>query len=199
MKMRLILGTLVLLSAGLITHAAVQDDGGEAEMMKRWMEYMTPGDPHARLATGVGEWTFTSEMWMDPSAPPQKGSGTASAQMIMGGRYLVEDVKGTMMGMPYEGKSTVGYDNMLKRYFSTWIDSMGTGLTSMHGIEKGKKITFKGMMPDAMAGKEIPLKLVETKIDENHRQLEMFGTGPDGKEMLTMKMVYTRVDKKSGN
>jgi hypothetical protein len=35
--------------------------------------------------------------------------------------------------MPFEGISTLGYDNAKKTFFSTWIDNMGTGMMVMEG------------------------------------------------------------------
>ena len=54
------------------------------EMMQKWMDYMTPGVMHEMLAKSVGEWTYESKYWMDPSAPPTVSEGRAVNEMILG-------------------------------------------------------------------------------------------------------------------
>ncbi|MFN2383465.1 MAG: DUF1579 family protein, partial [Gemmatimonadota bacterium] len=72
-------------------------------VMQKWMAYATPGDAHKHLAEMAGDWTYTSQMWMAPGAPPVASSGTASYAMVMDGRYLMENYEGSMMGMPFRG------------------------------------------------------------------------------------------------
>ncbi len=62
----------------------------QQEMMEKWNEYMTPGEPHKRMAERVGTWNFTSKMWQQPGTPPEESSGTSTAKMSMGGRYLMD-------------------------------------------------------------------------------------------------------------
>ena len=38
-----------------------------------------------------------------------------------------------MMGMPFQGMSTMAYDNGKKTFMSTWIDNMGTGILETEG------------------------------------------------------------------
>ena len=38
-----------------------------------------------------------------------------------------------MMGQPFSGVGIDGYDNLRKKYVTTWIDTMGTGIFSMEG------------------------------------------------------------------
>ena len=49
-----------------------------------------------------------------------------------------------MMGQPFTGIGVTGYDNHAKKYLSTWIDSMGTGIFSMEGTASmdGETITL---------------------------------------------------------
>ena len=85
-----------------------------------------------------GEWNEEVTMWMAPGAPPTVSKATAKNEMIMGGRYQLSKSTGTMMGMPFEGMSTVGYDNAKKQFTSTWIDNFGTGTMALtvHGMKK---------------------------------------------------------------
>ena len=51
----------------------------------------------------------------------------------LGGRYVIGKFAGTMMGQPFEGMSTMGYDNAKKMFTSTWVDNMGTGIVHYDG------------------------------------------------------------------
>lgn len=95
-----------------------------ATMMKNWQEYMTPGEVHKMMAKWNGTWNGDVAMWMYPGSPEQKSKSTAVNKMIMNGLYQEGNHSGDMMGMPFNGKSIVAYDNHRKEFVSTWIDNM---------------------------------------------------------------------------
>ena len=98
---------------------------------KAWMDWRVknvPGDAHKVLAARVGEWNLEVKNWMDPKAPPMVSKATASAKMIMDGRYLQETTSGTMGGTPFNGMGLTAYDIADKKYQGTWIDNMSTEL-----------------------------------------------------------------------
>ncbi len=163
-------------------------------MQKAWEAYMTPGEPHKRMAAEEGKWNDSMTFWMSPDAPPEKATATEDIKMVMGGRYQVSNVKGTMMGMPFEGRSTLAYDNATNEYISTWIDNMGTGLAVMRGKynEDSKSTSMTGSMVDPMTGKEKQMRQVYTFVDDNTRKMEMFETGKNGNEIKTMEMIMKR-------
>lgn len=180
-----------VICGAIVTQAAMQD-GGEAEQMQKYVEYMTPGKEHQEMAKAAGTWDVKSSFWMDPAGPPMTSTAVSTMKTELGGRYLVERLEGTMMGMPFSGMGTFGYDNCTKKYWGTWVDNMGTGLTHMSGTMEGNVVEYHGMMPDPMVGKLVPVRFVETMIDDDHFTLEMFGKGPDGKEFRGMKLEYSR-------
>jgi hypothetical protein len=166
-----------------------------ATMMKNWMAYMTPGEPHALLAKANGEWETENTMWMSPDAPPTVSKGSCVNKMIMGGRYQVSENKGDFNGMPFEGISTVAYDNAKKVFVSSWIDNFGTGIMQMEGTYDSttKTIHFAGNMIDPMTGKDCHMKENFTMIDDNNQMIEMFAPTPDGKgEYKNMNIKFTR-------
>jgi hypothetical protein len=173
------------------TNSASMPDS--ATMMKAWQAYMTPGKFHQMMAKDDGSWNEEITMWMDPSAPPSKSTATAENKMIMGGRYQESVHKGNFDGMPFEGRSILGYDNARKMYVSSWIDNMGTGIMYMEGKwdDKLKGIVFKGKSVDPMTGKEMMVREVFRIIDDNTQVLEMYDNKM-GKEMKTMEIKFTR-------
>jgi len=162
-------------------------------MMKKWEAYMTPGKFHQWLKESNGTWTQDITMWMDPSAPPTKSTATAENTMILGGRYQQSTTKGSFNNMPFEGISTLGYDNTKKVFINTWIDNMGTGITYMEGTydDAKKVINFTGKMTDCMTEKEIAMRQVFKIIDDNTQLLEWYETR-DGSERKTMEIKMTR-------
>jgi hypothetical protein len=117
--------------------------------------------------------------------------------MVLGNRYQQSIHKGDMMGMPFEGISTVGYDNHKKVFIMSWIDNMGTGVMNGEGPwdEATKSITFKGKMvdPSLGTGKECDYREVFTIIDKDNQKMEMYCPDPKtGKEFKTMELKMTR-------
>lgn len=167
-----------------------------ATATKAWMDYSTPGDMHQMLAKSDGVWNGANTTWMENGAKPMTSTSEATNKMIFEGRYQISEHKGNFMGMPFEGMSIVGYDNSKKKFISTWIDNMGTGI--MHGEgdwnPSTKSIEFKGKMTDpARPGKDCEVREVYTFVDDNTQKLEMYG--PDsktGKEFKTMEITFTR-------
>lgn len=165
-----------------------------ATMMKNWQEYMTPGEMHKMLAKWDGEWNGEVTMWMAPGSPEQKSASTAVNKMIMNGLYQQSTHSGNMMGMPFSGQSTVGYDNHRKEFVSTWIDNMGSGIMVLHGPwnEASKTINLKGTMVDPGTKMDTDIRETFKIIDDNTQEMEMFVMTPDGKEFKTMNIKYTR-------
>ena len=166
----------------------------EQEMMKAWMAYMTPGEMHAMLAKSNGEWNEDITMWMTPDAPPTKSTATCVNSMVMGGRYLQSVNKGNFDGMPFEGVSTIGYDNAKKIFQSTWYDNMGTGIMVMEGKydPATKTMHMTGKSVDPMTGKDMVVRETFTIIDDNNQMMAMYMTPSDGKEYKSMEIKYTR-------
>ncbi len=164
-----------------------------AAAMQAWMDYMTPSDMHAMIASHDGTWNEEITMWMAPDAPPTKSKGTAVNKMIMGGRYQESIFTGDFGGMPFEGKSTLAYDNATKKFKSTWLDNMGTGIMVMEGEYDAstKTINFVGSTIDPTTGKESKVRETFTFIDENTQKMEMY-SNMMGAEFKNMEITFTR-------
>jgi len=187
-----LLGVLALFAAPA---RAQEPSAEEAAMMQAWMAYMTPGAAHQSLAKHAGEWNHTVSWWMAPGAPAQESTATSTSEMILGGRYLAEHFSGNMMGMPFEGHGLTGYDNARKKYFSAWIDNMGTGIMISEGTHDAaaRTWTYASESPDLMTGKYVPARMVERDVDADTFVMEMYGPDPkSGKMFKSMEINYTR-------
>lgn len=171
----------------------------EQKMMQEMMQAMQPGPMHEWLKQWAGEWDMTVKFYGSPSGEPEVSKMSATSSLIMDGRYLIEKVSGNldMPGVgkvPFEGVSTMGYDNMQKKFFSTWYDNMSTGMMFETGTvdAAGKVLTSEGENWNMHASAMTKSKSIATVIDDKHRKLEMFVPGPDGKMMKTMEIDYAR-------
>lgn len=205
MRARITVMAVVSLAVALLFGAQLvlaQEQGaqGDAEtqkMMAAWQKYMTPGKFHEAMNYFTGDWEVVNTMWMTPGAEPQMWSGTATYKMMLGGRYLHGSFTGTFMGQPFQGYSIQGYDNYRKEYVTIWIDNMGTGIYELRGQCDAdcKVTTLSGVWDDPIAGGKSRVRDVTTIVDENSFKMEMFQTGPDGKEFKSMEGMYTRKKK----
>jgi hypothetical protein len=167
-----------------------------ATMMQKMIEYGTPGPMHAMMASWNGTWSGETTMWEYDGATPQKSTGTAVNSMIFDGKYQTSTHTGNMMGMPFEGKSIMAYDNADKKFHSTWIDTWSTGIMNMTGDwdEATKTLTLTGTMPDiCRPGKECHFTEKFKIVDANTQHMEMWGPDPKtGKDYKMMEIKMTR-------
>ena len=163
------------------------------KMMEVYMKVGTPGVPHKVLANLVGSWTTKTKAWMEPDKPPMEDTGTCEQKMLLDGRYLQQEYKGEMTGSPFTGINLIGYDNHTKKYVSTWIDSMSTGIYYFEGTASpdGKTITQKSNYDDPVRGPTV-WRSVTRIVDDNTLGYEMYLTSKGGKEEKMMEMTVTR-------
>jgi Protein of unknown function (DUF1579) len=177
------------------------------EMMKQMMEMSKLNENHKLLSDMNGNWNFAIKMWMnpDPNAKPQESKGSATRKDIMGGRYVMMDVTGKMQmpgddgkmkDMQFKGMGIEGYDNVKKKFVSSWIDNMGTGIQFSEGTYDPATKTFTYTSEiEMMPGIKTPVREVIKIPDTNHMTLEWYETH-GGQEKKTMEIAYTRAGKK---
>ncbi|TXI16319.1 MAG: DUF1579 domain-containing protein [Nitrosomonas sp.] len=163
------------------------------EMMEVYTKLATPGEQHKLLASLTGSWVTKTKEWMDPHKPPVESTGSVNIKMLLEGRFLQQEITGSMHGKPHTGIWTIAYDNLLKQYVSTWIDSMSTGIFTMEGTATadGKTITLTGRHAEAGGG-HMSHRAIWTIVDSNNQEFIMYGTHHGGEEMKMLEVIYTR-------
>jgi hypothetical protein len=163
-------------------------------MMAAFQAAMTPGEQHAHLAASAGSWAIEATMWMGEGAEPTVSKSTSERRSILGGRAVEEIFSGEFMGQRFEGRAHSGYDNVTKRWWSTWIDSMSTALTVMYSDSTSLTAqTFTGSSIDPATGEELRMRIeavTESADREVHTFYETKGATPERKSMV---LVYTRI------
>jgi len=193
---RLAAWAAVALSASL----ALAQEGKMPEMtpeqmaeMQAYMKAGTPGPEHAKLAAMAGNYDVKVKTWHDPSAPPMEDSGSATRKMILGGRVMVEEFNGSMMGMPFNGEGLHGFDNVTGKYWSLWMDSMSTGAMMSEGnCDDKNACTYTGTWNDAVTKAPVKARMTTRWTSPTVEVFEMYAPGKDGKEMKMMELTYTK-------
>jgi hypothetical protein len=197
MNLRRIVPLVVLLGL-LCTPLAAQEEKQEyaapdmTEMMAAMEKAGAVTDHHRALEKMAGDWDVTMKMWMDPDADPVIAEFTATSEMILGGRFLVEEVAGDFMGQPFEGYNVTGYNNVTGEYEAVWLDNMSTALMRSTGSmnEAGDEFASWGTMVDPLTGEEVKSRGV-VRIMHDEMIAEAFETR-DGVERKTMEFLYKR-------
>jgi hypothetical protein len=175
----------------------------DAQMMTMMMDLAKPGENHKILEESVGSWTYTTKFWMSPdtNTPPMESSGTAVTKPIMGGRYFQTDHKGKMqmpgadgkvMDMEFHGMQIDGFDNVKKKFVSSWVDNMGTGIMLSEGTydPATKTITYTSE-EEPMPGVKMKVRELVKLTDKDHHTFEFY-EDQGGSEVKTMEITSTR-------
>lgn len=167
-------------------------DPETAAMMEVLAKAAAPGEHHRFLAALAGDWEFTSRVWMDPSQPPMKSTGSSKKTMILGGRYLQEEVAGELMGSAFNGRGLTAYDNVAGEFISTWIDSMATSITVARGQRQDDTVTLHGKLLDPMSQQTMKVRQITHVVDADHHVFQYFVTAPGDAEFKSMEIEYER-------
>jgi len=161
--------------------------------MEVYTKLAAPGEQHKQLASLAGSWTTKTKEWMEPNKPPVESTGTAEMKMLLDGRFLQQELTGQIMGQPFSGIEITAYDNLLKRYVTSWMSTMSTGIFMMEGTAStdGKTITLKGQHAEPGGG-YMKHRAIWKIVDSNTQTFDMYGTHPGGKEWKMMETTYTR-------
>lgn len=155
-----------------------------------------PLPEHEWLKKLLGQWTFTSEMWMSPDNPSQSAEGTETV-VSLGGLWAFGEGKTFMPnGAPMEYKVGIGYDVSFKQYRGFWLASASSHLWKYEGelSEDGKVMTLSCVGPNMVVeGETANYRDVIEIVDENHRTLTSFGEDENGHWQQFQKTIYTRV------
>ena len=174
--------SLVMVASALLARAVVAQE----------MPMPKPGPEHKVLEMDAGTWDATVEMFM-PGAPPAVSKGVETNSMGCGGLCLISDFKATMGGQAFHGHGTTAWDPAKKKFVGSWTDSMSAGISIGESRYDPATKTATGIMegPD-MTGQIVKSKSVMQYKDASTRVFTMYTTGPDGKEVQTLKISYSK-------
>ncbi|MDQ3213743.1 MAG: DUF1579 domain-containing protein [Acidobacteriota bacterium] len=153
-----------------------------------------PGPEHELLKMDAGTWDAAVEVVLGPGAPPMTSKGVEVNTIGCSGLCLITDFKGEMMpGVAFHGHGVTAWDSLKKMYAGSWTDSMSPGMLVSQGTYDPATKKMSGSMegPD-MTGKVVKMRTVSEWPAADSRVMTAYMPGPDGKEVQTMRITYTR-------
>src|SRR5690349_5912421 len=153
-----------------------------------------PTAEHAWLQQLVGRWDADVQTHADPTGKEPEHSKVTEDVRPVGGFWVVSENTGTMMGSPFKGIQTLGYDVNKQKYTGTWVDSISGNQWQFEGSldPSGKILTLEGDGFCPMAGKPIHAKDVLEVSDKNHKVFKSFIQDDKGQWIQTMTIHYQR-------
>jgi uncharacterized protein DUF1579 len=152
-----------------------------------------PGSVHQQLSKRIGNYKTATKFTMQPGGPATESTGTAKITGALGGRFLLEENSGTLMGETTTGLRLMGYNNATKQYESCWTYTMSTAILTLTGTssDNGKTVNLRGSFADE-GGARQNLKVITRQLDADHFVVELIGETPDGKDGPLLTTTYTR-------
>jgi hypothetical protein len=158
-------------------------------------EMAAPQKEHQWLNQLVGEWDTEGEIHIAPGMEPIKSTGTDTSRML-GGFWLLSDVRGEVMGTGIEARFTIGYDAGKKKYVGSWVDSMTSYMWTYEGSvdETGKILTLNTQGPSPQGGGQTA-KFKEV-IEIKNMDERTFTSSIQGEDGTWTKMVSVKYRRK---
>jgi len=193
-----ILFSLVLAASLASTGACAQENTTRPTSnaaMREMMQRMMPGDGHKIFARMAGKWTSTMKIWSSatPSASPMESTGRSESRLILGGRFVQEEASGTVMRMPMQRMSILGYDNFTKVYTLIFYSSLETATNMAVGTldADGNTLTLRGEFTEPQG--KYPFKNVIRMESDDIHVFQSYKVLPDGTELKLVEQISTRV------
>jgi hypothetical protein len=142
-----------------IPSVQAQDPGKQPSMpdmqaaMEKAKKVTQPGPNHKVLERFLGRWQTESRMFMSgQTTPPEKG--TAEGKWLIEGRWMTIESTGSMMGMPMQTFTLMGYDNFKQSFVMTYVNSIDTAMLRSEGDldRTGKMLIAYGTLDEYLTG-----------------------------------------------
>ena len=95
--------------------------------MSEKLENSKASGAHFQLSKLVGEWEGTARTWFEPGTVADESPVRGTMRLILDGRFIMHEYKGSFGGKPLEGMAIYGYHLDLEKFQCAWIDSFHNG------------------------------------------------------------------------
>ena len=159
--------------------------------------------PHKMLSKLAGKWNLNYKLWINPNYEPEEGSGSADAELILGGRFLQISMDYSLYEKELTSEHIFGYDTNVKRFSIFSIDEFGTDAIFEYGdfnVDK-EAVVFTGIdsisVNPSTGEKSYQYRLelyIPTEEEVNGFGFNTYFLDPEGKWKPLMETSFTKTE-----
>ena len=151
--------------------------------------------PHCLLSALVGSWAGATRTWFTPGEFADESEATGTVRVILGGRFVVHEYRGSLVGEVMEGHAPVGFHIARNRFICAWVDSVHNGTSVM--LSEGEPgvtdaISVLGSY-DVAGGPPWSWRTTMSQPLADELVISHFNIPPGGDEYLGVETQYQRV------
>jgi hypothetical protein len=143
----------------------------------------------------VGKWEFRQRTFFGgPDAPPNEQVGYETRTML-GDYWLLSETESDLMGQPFQGRATIGFDVVKGRYMMYRVDSLVPYSMIFEGTYNPatKTFTYVCDMKDVWTGLDSVYTIIDREQEDGSFTWELRQEDASGERKL-MEATYKRVE-----
>ncbi|TGM57813.1 DUF1579 family protein [Leptospira adleri] len=152
---------------------------------------------HKEFESFVGDWKGVAHMIFEEGKIADESPISGNIKLVLGGRFLFHEYKGSYAGEPLEGIAIYGYHIDRKRYESAWIETfgMGSGILYSLGESGAADFSFTGHYGGETPERQWGWKTHLEKDGENKLIIFSQNLTPEGEKAGGVRILYERVNR----
>ncbi|MEO5998167.1 MAG: DUF1579 domain-containing protein [Chitinophagaceae bacterium] len=165
--------------------------------MSEKLETSKASGVHFQLSKLAGEWEGVTKTWFEPDKIADESPVCGSMRLILDGRFILHEYKGSFGDKALEGITIYGYHLGLGKLQSAWIDSFHNNSAIMFSEGKKGEDTFTMLGSYTYVTPELEQHWGwRTEVDivnDDELKITAFNISPEGDEEKATETIYKRV------